>query len=180
MNGIIYTKLLEMTEEKFGYKIADKIIFHSNLQSKGIYTSIDSYSEEELFILLDALSNEVNIEKKELMILLGEKLYITFVENYSLKLLLLESNIPFLERFENYINLEIARILEKEKTPKICINCISEQQLIMTYHVEQHIAELIEGLILGSLNICNKKIGVQKINLLTNDLMIYKFILENK
>jgi hypothetical protein len=39
MKGIVFTAFLEMVEDKFGIEIVDHIISHSDVDSKGVYTS---------------------------------------------------------------------------------------------------------------------------------------------
>lgn len=178
MKGIVFTEFLEMTESKFGFVVADKIIVGADLQSNGVYTTVKSYNEDELFILIDKLSLEVKIPKSELMIYLGEKLYTSFLRDYSPRLLSLESSLSFPERLENYILLEVMRIYPKAKSTKIEINQLSSDSLVITYYVSNRIAELIEGIILGYISICKEEIGVNKRCVKVSGLDAYQFIIK--
>ncbi len=44
MKGIVFTGFLELVEDKYGLEMVDEIITNSNLESKGIYTSVGTYS----------------------------------------------------------------------------------------------------------------------------------------
>ena len=158
MKGIVFTEFLEMVEEEFGFKVIDKIIVNSDLLSKGIYTAFGNYDEGELFILINALSMEVNLEKSKIMIILGEKLYKSFIENY--------------------INMEVRRIFPKSSLQQIEIDYLNEEKLIITYYVNEKISELIQGIILGYINICKDSIKVNKSDAILDGQLVYRFIME--
>ena len=40
MKGIVFSEFLDLVEVKFGLEMVDKIIDQSNLESKGVYTSV--------------------------------------------------------------------------------------------------------------------------------------------
>ena len=48
MKGIVFTEFLDLVEERFGLEMVDAIISQSKLESKGVYTSIGTYSFSEL------------------------------------------------------------------------------------------------------------------------------------
>jgi hypothetical protein len=43
MKGIVFTEFLEMVEQEFGYNMVDEMIENTDLDSKGVYTSIVIY-----------------------------------------------------------------------------------------------------------------------------------------
>jgi len=61
MKGIVFTEFLDLVEEKFGIEMVDKIISQSRLESKGVYTSIGTYSFYEMLQLLHNLSKNKDI-----------------------------------------------------------------------------------------------------------------------
>lgn len=76
MKGIIFTEFLDLVEEKFGLAMVDKIIQQSKLASKGIYTSIGTYSFSEMLQLLQHLSANTKISIDDLLLVYGEHLFL--------------------------------------------------------------------------------------------------------
>lgn len=58
MKGLLFTELLEMVEEDFGYSTANAIVLHSSLLSKGIYTSARKYHRNEMSVLFEQLQRQ--------------------------------------------------------------------------------------------------------------------------
>ncbi|HGC5717206.1 TPA: heme NO-binding domain-containing protein, partial [Legionella pneumophila] len=52
MKGIIFNEFLNFVEKSESYTLVDQIIMDSHLKSNGAYTSIGTYSPEELFQLV--------------------------------------------------------------------------------------------------------------------------------
>jgi hypothetical protein len=180
MKGIVFTEFLEMTEVRFGYQMVDRIILKSNLPSRGIYTSIGDYPEDELFLLIDALHEEAKLEKKYLMTLLGAKMHESFIENYKNRLVAIASTTSFLNLLEIYVNMLVRSMYAKTKVPTIEIENVGMSKLIMTYYTENRISELIEGFIQGYLSVHQEKVKVHKLGFFVNNLSAYKFVLEKE
>ena len=76
MKGIVFTEFLDLVEERFGLEMVDAIISQSKLESKGVYTSIGTYSFSELLQLLQNLQTKTkntNYELCNLYILQNKK-----------------------------------------------------------------------------------------------------------
>ncbi|MEZ4981719.1 MAG: heme NO-binding domain-containing protein [Saprospiraceae bacterium] len=53
MKGMVFTSLLEMIENRYGYEMVDKIITESGVSSNGVYTSVGTYDFKEMQQLFD-------------------------------------------------------------------------------------------------------------------------------
>ena len=71
MKGVVFTEFLEMVESKFGLETVDNIIENSNLPSEGIYTSVGTYSFNEMVSLITSLSTEVKTPVGDLIYAFG-------------------------------------------------------------------------------------------------------------
>ena len=60
MLGMIFTELLELVENKYGYQVVDQLLANDQLPSQGIYTAIGSYDHSELLVLAKQLSEIVD------------------------------------------------------------------------------------------------------------------------
>src|SRR5688572_20439814 len=52
VKGIVFTEFMEMVESSFGLAVTQKILDHSNVPSKGVYTSVGTYDDQELLSLV--------------------------------------------------------------------------------------------------------------------------------
>lgn len=75
MKGVIFTEFLSLVENKFGLEMVDDIIFKSKLSSKGIYTSVGTYSFSEMLQLLQNLSKNTAISIDDLLLLYAEHFF---------------------------------------------------------------------------------------------------------
>lgn len=61
MKGLLFTELLEMVEEDFGYNTASSIVVRSSLSSKGIYTTARTYHRNEMNVLFQQLHQQTKL-----------------------------------------------------------------------------------------------------------------------
>ena len=82
MKGIGFTEFLELVEDKFGLTMVDTIINESELESQGIYTSVESYSFSEMLSLLSNLSAHTKISIDDLLHVYAEHFFGVIEESY--------------------------------------------------------------------------------------------------
>lgn len=152
MKGLIFTVFLEMVEEKYGFEIADKIITVSNLDSKGIYTSVGTYDHKELFILLKNLSELSGESQNVILIKYGEFAFTKFAVKYSYLLKDVNDLFTFLESIDNYIHVEVLKLYPDAELPKFETIRVSNNKLILKYTSKRKMSSFAEGLLNGSIN----------------------------
>ena len=77
MKGIVFTELLELVEEKFGYETVDQIISAANLENDGAFTAIGTYDHNDLLKMVVALSQQVGVPVPVLVNTFGKHLFNT-------------------------------------------------------------------------------------------------------
>lgn len=80
MKGIVFTEFLEMVEGSYGLGTVDYILQNSDLDSKGIYTSVGTYEFKELITLFSTLSEKINLPVDDIMYNYG-KYFFTSLKN---------------------------------------------------------------------------------------------------
>lgn len=169
MKGYIFTEFLEMVEEQFGLIMMDKIIMATQLESEGVYTSVGSYNQKELFQLINNLSNELNEETKTIMKITGERLYNTYINSFNKRLLSLEFQFSFIERLENYLRDETRKIFNNKEIFNTEL-VPSENALIITFECnESEVVSLIEGIINGCISASGESVHVKSENVIFNN-----------
>lgn len=133
MKGIIFTEFLDLVEDKFGLEMVDKIIESSELESKGIYTSIGTYKFSEMLQLLTHLSANTNISKDDLLLVYGEHLFGVLKSSYPGLIAAYNDPIDMLSSIENHIHVEVKKIYPDAELPTFIVINKSEDSLTLLY-----------------------------------------------
>ncbi|MEO0338393.1 MAG: heme NO-binding domain-containing protein, partial [Bacteroidota bacterium] len=78
MKGIVFTELLEMVEQEFGYETVDDLLENTDLPSGGIYTAVGTYDHAELETIVGYLSDKSGIKVHDRHYQFGYYLFGTF------------------------------------------------------------------------------------------------------
>ncbi len=133
MKGIVFTEFLDLIEDKFGLEMVDKIINQSTLESKGIYTSIGTYSFSEMLQLLNHLSKNTNISIDNLLLVYAEHFFSVIEKSYPGLLATYKDPIEMLSSIENHIHIEVRKIYPDAELPEFTVEEKTENSLIMIY-----------------------------------------------
>ncbi|MDB2556090.1 heme NO-binding domain-containing protein [Flavobacteriaceae bacterium] len=133
MKGIVFTEFLDLVEEKFGLEMVDAIISQSKLESKGVYTSIGTYSFSELLQLLQNLQIKTGISIDNLLLIYGEHFFSVIETNYKDLLFSYNDPIEMLASIENHIHVEVRKIYTDAELPTFIIKEKTKKTLILIY-----------------------------------------------
>ena len=148
MKGMVFTEFLEMVETKFSADMVDDIIDDANPASGGAYTSVGTYSHEELVDMVVALSNRTQIPVPVLVRTFGEHVFGVFARSFQQFFEGVPDALTFLSGIEDIIHAQVIKLYPDAQLPKF--DCLREgNQLTMIYHSDRHLADLAEGLIMG-------------------------------
>ena len=133
MKGIVFTEFLDLVEERFGLEMVDAIISQSKLESKGVYTSIGTYSFSELLQLLQNLQTKTGISIDNLLLIYGEHFFSVIETNYKDLLSSYNDPIEMLASIENHIHVEVRKIYNDAELPTFIIKEKTKKTLILIY-----------------------------------------------
>ena len=133
MKGIVFTEFLDLVEERFGLEMVDAIISQSKLESKGVYTSIGTYSFSELLQLLQNLKIQTGISIDNLLLIYGEDFFSVIETNYKDLLSSYNDPIEMLASIENHIHVEVRKIYNDAELPTFIIKEKTKKTLILIY-----------------------------------------------
>lgn len=149
MKGMVFTEFLEMVEAEFSANMVDDIVAEANPASGGAYTAVGVYDHQELVNMVIALSRHSGIPVPDLVKAFGKHLFKIFSKNYKRFFENVPDAFTFLYGIEEVIHAEVIKLYPDAMLPKF--DCKRENDtLYMTYHSDRHLADLAEGLILGS------------------------------
>jgi len=133
MKGIVFTEFLDLVEAKFGLEMVDSIIESSQLESKGIYTSVGTYEFSEMLQLLKHLSTNTNISIDNLLLVYGEHFFSVLETSYPGLLTNYKDQIDMLSSIENHIHVEVRKIYPDAELHKLKKIKKKDTTLIMIY-----------------------------------------------
>lgn len=160
MKGVVFNEFNELVEEKFGLEMWQKLLDKVKPESGGLYTSANTYKDEELFGLVAALSEETKVAVPDLVKTFGEHLagkltglYPNFVEGKSIK--------EFLLSIHDVVHVEVKKIHPDAGLPSFEYEDPGDNQLVMIYKSPRKLEKLAEGLILGTGKVYNTPIDLK-------------------
>ncbi len=168
MKGIVFTEFLEMVELKFGLETVDKIIQNSQLESKGIYTSIGTYKFSEMIDLITNLSSETDIDTPTLLHIYGRYFFDTLVKGHPDIFNHYKNAFSLLAGIEKHIHVHVRKIYPEAELPYFDIHEESPKKLILEYQSERAMYQFALGLIERTLEYYNENCYINK-EILNND-----------
>lgn len=150
MKGIVFTTFNEMIEDEMGITVWEKLLQKVQPSSKGIYTSVKNYSDQELFDLIEALSGITKIPKTELIKYYGDYLFSVLIQKYPTFTDTISDYFEFLDSIENVIHVEVRKLYENPNLPTLLCKKVNDKELIMRYESPRQLCHLAEGLVQGA------------------------------
>ena len=147
MKGVVFTELLDLVEDKFGYDTVDEIIEKVGSENQGAYTSIGTYDFAELVQLVSALSESVDVPINHLINAFGHHLFQTFTNGYEDMLSRFDNAFDLLENVETFIHIEVRKLYPDAELPTFSYEHPADDELVINYRSERPLADLCEGLI---------------------------------
>ncbi len=149
LRGIVFTELMEMVESTFGLAIAQQVIDHSGVPSKGVYTSVGSYDHTELLRLVASLAALTATPATALTKAFGRHLFGRFAILYPQFFAGVEGPLEFLEAVDGLIHVEVRKLYPNAQLPRFESRRRGPDELELDYVSPRPFADLAEGLIEG-------------------------------
>ncbi len=159
MKGVIFNILEEMVVEQCGMLAWNNIL--NSQQLEGIYTSGESYPDNELFALVSEISHQTQIPPEALVSAFGEFLFTQLADRYPI---FIENNPDlksFLKSVDSVIHMEVRKLFTDPSLPRFECQDNSDGSLLMRYHSPRKLCTLAEGLIRGSAKTYNTPIEIE-------------------
>lgn len=162
MKGVVFTEFLDYCEAQFSMETVDNIIQKSNVPSHGVYCAVGAYDPAEMFALVDALSEEVNIPVDALLKLYGKYLFTVFHKNYPQFFSESTTTFTFLQSVESYIHVEVKKLYPDAELPHFDFETTGPDNLTLIYNSKRKLGDLAEGLIMGCAEHHKEKIEIKR------------------
>lgn len=166
MKGIVFTEFLDMVDDRFGFEVSEQIIEQSkkSLSTGGAYSSIGTYSHNEMFALVGSLSKHLHVPVNKLVHVFGEHLLGQFAKKYGVFFDEAKDTFTFLKSIDNHIHIEVKKLYPDAELPKFeCFHSDEEpDKLTMIYSSERSMSDLAAGLMEGAIKYYGENITYTK------------------
>jgi len=149
MKGVVFNILEEMVLEQGGMQ-AWNAVLDSAREAGGVYTSAVSYPDEELFALVGAVSEYLDVPAQAVVKAFGEYMFGALAQRYPLFVENSPDLFSFLDSIEGVIHVEVNKLYSNPSLPHIHCERTGESSLLMHYRSERKLCMLAEGLIFGA------------------------------
>lgn len=162
MKGVLFTEFMEMVEEKWDLKMVDDLIIESDDPEEGAYSSTMYYKHENLVKLVVTLHEKTGIPLKDLLVTYGKYLFPKLAQSHLFLLKDIDNTLVLLERLEPIIHLNVKKLYPQSLPPTFRTERVDDRTLYLYYRSHRKMADVAEGLILGSGNFYNENITVEQ------------------
>jgi hypothetical protein len=163
MKGIVFTELVEMVEQKFSIELTERMIEEASLPSGGVYTSVGTYSHQELLSLVTQLSRLTEIPITDLVMAFGEYLFRRFSESYPGVFRGISDPLDFLESVEGHIHVEVKKLYSDARPPSVAATRTGPDTLRLQYISDRPLAAVAEALIRGCFVYFNSEVRIERV-----------------
>ena len=165
MKGFIFTELIQMVEEKFGYSIADELASNPVLPSKGVFTGVGNYPFSEMQIMLKDLHERTQIPISDLLFTYGVWLFKRLGARYPYLIEDTTSAFDLLRQLDQKIHVEIKKLYPESQPPRIITEDIDDQTMKMVYISHRKMGILAQGLIHGCASYFGETVEVNSVEI---------------
>lgn len=151
MKGLVFTKFLDLVDDRFGEEMTDTIISACPLKSGGAYTSVGTYPASELLQLVGALSERTDITPEALQRAYGQTLFAQFEAIDPKPFRLYRDPFTFLENVDRAIHDDVRALYPDAELPTLATERLSDDVLLFHYQSRRDLPAFCRGLIEGCL-----------------------------
>lgn len=148
MKGVIFNVLEEMVIETCGMQTWNEVLQSQN--ADGIYTSGDSYPDEELFGLVTEVSARLEQPIETVIEAYGVYLFKQLASRYPMFVDQCDNLRDFLISVDTVIHIEVKKLYDSPNLPDFEYDESRNDQLVMKYQSPRKLCVLAEGLIRGA------------------------------
>lgn len=148
MKGIVFNLLAEVVQRKLGEETWDMLL--DTAQLEGAYTSLGSYSDEELMKLVAVASEALKMSPTAIVHWFGLHALPLMAEKYPQFFQGHLTTRSFLLTLNDIIHPEVLKLYPGAETPEFSYDLTSEEVLVMEYQSRRKMCAFAEGLIEGA------------------------------
>ena len=168
MKGIIFTKFLEMVEDKWELSMLDELITKAKDPINGAYNAVDTYDHKQLVNLVVELHKKTVIPVADFLEVYGKYLFSKLAEENPKLMKSIHSIFDMLLNIETAIHTEVLKLHSDANPPRFEDKIESENEMKRTYHSHRSMADVAIGLIKGFAAYYDETIEIETLKVAEN------------
>lgn len=162
MKGIVFVEFNTFIEELFGDEFWEELLDEANLPSEGIYTSVGTYDDQELFTLIGLVCEKKGLTGKEAQHAFGKWVFIKLYQAAPAEAHQFTDVFEFLHAVEDVIHVEVKKLNPDAILPEFEFLSETPSLLRMVYKSPRNLCFFCEGLIEGLSEHTGQKVSVEQ------------------
>lgn len=177
MKGIIFREFINLVETKFSIETADAIITASKVKSNGAYTTIGTYSTDEMLALVNELSIVSGLPVTDLFNVFGRHLFNRFTHIHATYVSPHSSVFELLRLLDNHIHVEVRKLYSDAELPSFTHEMPNPDCMILIYRSKRMLADFAEGMLQGCIEHFNESVHVERQDVIAENDTFTRFTL---
>jgi len=157
MKGFIFTNFIDFVEKSFGLEMVDKMIYNSDLKSKGVYSAFNSYDFSELQSMLTYVCSKSGMESKIALEEFGKFVFPYLIGKHSYIIERYKDPLELIAGIESHIHVEVKKLYEDAELPTFSVVEKTKNQLGIIYQSKRGLTYFAIGLMKATLSHFNVK-----------------------
>jgi predicted hydrocarbon binding protein len=149
MKGIVFVKFNEFVEELWGDDFWDELLDEAELPSDGVYTTVGTYQDQELFTLIGLIVEKKNISGKDAQFAFGKWVFKELYKAAPPGVHDFKDVFEFLHAVQSFIHVEVKKLNPDALLPEFEFLSESSHELSFHYHSPRKLCYFCEGLVHG-------------------------------
>ncbi len=169
MKGVVFRALMGVVEEHFGPVMVEKMLDDARLARHGAYTTVGDYPIEEFFALVQSLQRVSDASQADILRECGRRTIAYFIATQSKdegEALGLEK---MLASLQGLIEANYVKLYPDSVIPSFQVRTAEDGWVVVEYRSPRPMADLAEGMILGTLDHLGVDTQVQRTDLPPKD-----------
>ena len=148
MKGVVFNLLETVVTENYAADIWDDLLDAAD--SDGVYTSLETYDDADLFNIVTAASKALALPPNDVIRWFGTEAMPHFKKLYPRFFLAHDSSVSFLATLNDLIHPEVRKLYPGASVPDFAMDRVKPDSLELTYRSGKRLCSLAMGMIEGS------------------------------
>ncbi|MBU3003340.1 heme NO-binding domain-containing protein [Paraglaciecola arctica] len=163
MKGIVFVKFNEFIEELWGDEFWDTLLDEADLPSEGIYTSVGTYDDQELFTLIQLVVEKKNISSKDAQFAFGKWVFKELYNVAPAGAHDFKDVFEFLHAVQDFIHVEVKKLNPDALLPEFEFLSETANTLSFNYLSPRKLCFFCEGIVHGLAEHTGQQITVSQL-----------------
>ena len=148
MKGVVFNLLETVVTEEYGADTWDDLLDAAG--SDGVYTSLETYEDADLFSIVTAASKALGLPPNDVIRWFGKAAMPHFKKLYFGFFLDHDSSVSFLATLNDIIHPEVRKLYPGASVPDFAMDRVTTDSLELIYRSRKRLCSLAMGMIEGS------------------------------